>query len=704
MDPKLFNFKYTDRWWSRRKELSGPQVKRPIDEPEYTGGLKRTELQPKQVLVKYGDHSEFITVDFHHGMEFEQLLTQIIRRSTFRLSDTTVAFGIPVIATARYLYPGFHCPLFEPVDEDVIDAGLVIRAFPSDELNHLFVFSVLRELSALVRPYVVSTNRSPNSCPFNESWSTVFGNLWNDLPKLQEANDTLYKIGVGIDTISRETIGEELTMGDYIILHVITVPHRRHFFHFRELEYYQRWLGSVISETGPPREIRDSNGGFNVTQKARDQIMQMTIQSDWNKLSPVVVVDQQDPPSYSRRRTTEEWREVAEEMNREEFGRRDIVPVVPAAPRISVNMTIMNFIDLGITRFPPNIDQFHNLRVIDCSVSRLTSLPDSLGSLTSLQRLDCSRNSLIRLPNSLGGLTSLQWLECSFNRLISLPNSLGGLTSLLELVCSYNRLISLPESLGNLTYLQKLDCSDNPLTSLPNSLGGLTSLLELSCTNNRLTSLPNSLGGLTSLLELHCSYNQLISLPESLGNLTYLYYLDCSYNQLTSLPDSLGSLASLQQLICHQNQLISLPESLGSLTFLQWLSCSNNQLISLPDSLGSLTSLQSLYCSNNRLTSLPESLGRLTSLLELLCSYNQLISLPESLGSLTYLQKLYCSDNPLTSLPIGLLRNVNLEIDIDHTPIERQYGSLLAYKQHMLGTARSKLPASARRSDHFIIF
>src|SRR3989304_6705625 len=110
MDPKLFKFKYTDRWWSRRKELSGPQV-------------KGTILQPKQVLVKYGDHSEFITVAFHHGMEFEQLLTQIIRRSTFRLSDTTVAFGIPVIATARYLYPGFHCPLFEPVDEDVLDAG-----------------------------------------------------------------------------------------------------------------------------------------------------------------------------------------------------------------------------------------------------------------------------------------------------------------------------------------------------------------------------------------------------------------------------------------------------------------------------------------------------------------------------------------------------------------------------------------------------
>jgi len=41
----------------------------------------------------------------------------------------------------------------------------------------------------------------------------------------------------------------------------------------------------------------------------------------------------------------------------------------------------------------------------------------------------------------------------------------------------------------------------------------------------------------------------------------------------------------------------------------------------------------------------------------------------------------------LTSLPIELLRNVNSEIDISHTPIERQYGSHLVYKRQTLGMA-----------------
>ena len=488
MDPKLFKFKYTDRWWTRLKELSGPQVGRPVDDPECTGDLKRAELQPKQVRVKYGDRDEIITVDFHHGIEFEQLLIQIVCRSTFRLSGTRVAFGIPVIATARYLYPGFHCPLFEPVDEDILDAGLVIRAFPSDAVNPLFVFSVLRELSALVRPYVVAANRSSNSCPFNESWSTVFGNLWDDLPKPQEANDTLYKINVGIDPISRETIGEELALGNYIILDVITEPDRRHFFHFRELEGYQRWLGSVISERMERTVVRDS-GLIIITQKARDQIMEMTVQSDWKKLPPVVVVDQQDPPSYSRPRTAEEWRDLGEELDREELGRRGIVPVVPVAPiapRIFVNLTIMNFRDLRIIQFPPNLDQFHNLREIICSGSGLISLPESLGRLPLLHRLKCDDNQLTSLPESLGRLTFLKWLDCSHNLLTSLPQSMGRLTSLLELECSHNQLPSLPESLGSLTSLQKLICWHNQLINLPESMGHLTSLLELQCSHNHM--------------------------------------------------------------------------------------------------------------------------------------------------------------------------------------------------------------------------
>src|SRR3989304_6246387 len=74
---------------------------------------------------------------------------------------------------------------------------------------------------------------------------------------------------------------------------------------------------------------------------------------------------------------------------------------------------------------------------------------------------------------------------------------------------------------------------------------------------------------------------------------------------------------------------------------------------------------------------------------------NRLTSLPNSLGNITSLQWLECSFNPLTSLPIGLLNIDRLVINITNTLIERQYGSLLAYKQQVLGTARSRLPASA---------
>ena len=66
---------------------------------------------------------------------------------------------------------------------------------------------------------------------------------------------------------------------------------------------------------------------------------------------------------------------------------------------------------------PSQIEYFTNLKVLDCSSSKLTFLPWEIGQLSQLQELYCKDNQLTSLPAEIGLLSQLRVLDCNDNEL-----------------------------------------------------------------------------------------------------------------------------------------------------------------------------------------------------------------------------------------------------------------------------------------------
>ena len=92
---------------------------------------------------------------------------------------------------------------------------------------------------------------------------------------------------------------------------------------------------------------------------------------------------------------------------------------------------------------------------LDISEQELTHLPFDIDNYTNLKILNCEKNELTSLDNL---PQSLETLDSGYNKLTNLDNLPP---NLVELNCRYNKLTSL----DNLpTNLQKLDYCGNPLT------------------------------------------------------------------------------------------------------------------------------------------------------------------------------------------------------------------------------------------------
>lgn len=185
------------------------------------------------------------------------------------------------------------------------------------------------------------------------------------------------------------------------------------------------------------------------------------------------------------------------------------------------------------------IENFSNLKKLNCAENRITDLSPLPDTLTSL---DCSKNAMTELDVS--RFTSLTELRCRGLHLEQLDvtalsalklldcgdNALSGLAlrneTLEELYCDSNQLTKLDTR--RCTVLQKLYCQKNELTSI--SLGS-TNLTVLSCADNQLESL--ELADQTSMEELDCSGNQISALI--LSTLKKLNVLNAGHNPLLSL-------------------------------------------------------------------------------------------------------------------------------------------------------------------------
>jgi uncharacterized repeat protein (TIGR01451 family) len=239
--------------------------------------------------------------------------------------------------------------------------------------------------------------------------------------------------------------------------------------------------------------------------------------------------------------------------------------------------------------------------------SRQISSLEGIQQFTNLKLLDCSGNFLTELPVT--NLTTLTYLECSLNHLTALD--VHNLIHLKSLLCSLNPLETL--DVQNLTDLEFLSCADCSLSVL--EVQNLQKLKELHCFSNQLTAL--DVQGLDSLTVLECPFNQLPSL--NLQGLTRLTALNCGRNELDTL--DLHGLPNLQLLGCALNNLTSLDVQL--LPGLKQLYCGSNELTEL--NLYGLAQLERVECAGNELTTL--DLRSSPHLNYLSCEYNQLATL-----------------------------------------------------------------------------
>lgn len=225
------------------------------------------------------------------------------------------------------------------------------------------------------------------------------------------------------------------------------------------------------------------------------------------------------------------------------------------------NIEELNISGLNISDLT-GIENFINLRILDCSGNLLTSL--DLSNNTSLTNLNCSGNPLSSLD--LSNNTSLTGLNCSRNALTSLD--LSNNPNIETLNCRRSRLSSL--DLSNKASLVYVECSDNGIRSL--DVSNSVSLTTLECARNGMTSI--NLTNATNLTDLYCYANKLSSL--NVGTNTSLKVLSCNINELSSLDVSKN--VSLVNLGCTFNQLSSLDVSKNASLLV--LSCDYNDQLS----------------------------------------------------------------------------------------------------------------------------
>jgi Leucine-rich repeat (LRR) protein len=364
----------------------------------------------------------------------------------------------------------------------------------------------------------------------------------------------------------------------------------------------------------------------------------------------------------------------------------------------------------NLSKFPIEITNYTNLKVLWLYQNKITVLPDEIGRLSDLNCLYLWKNRLHNLPSGIGKLTNLSKLGLEGNFLTDLPDEIFNLTNLTQLNLLNNKLtflsskieklnkleylaignqdslLSVPaeiftlkklkylylfsilsdnfsKEIGNLTDLTVLNLSDNKLKSLPVEIGKLTKLTTLCIFNTEIQSIPAEIGKLTKLTKLYLVNNEIQNIPVEIGKLTDLTGLYLSFNNLESLPKAIGNLINLTNLDLSSNRLESLPKTIGNLINLTNLDLSSNRLASLPAEIGKLIDLTDLNLSQNNLECLPKEIVNLVNLTNLDLCFNELESLPAELWELTKLTDLDLTCNYFlgSKLPkeVGNLTNLS---------------------------------------------
>jgi len=140
----------------------------------------------------------------------------------------------------------------------------------------------------------------------------------------------------------------------------------------------------------------------------------------------------------------------------------------------------------GLTTFPEEIFQFHNLEELKLYGNKLTSIPSRIEELKKLGFLMVEDNMLKDLPSSLGNLKELIWLRADDNDIQRPPKELSQLPKFEFLFLVNNNIQEYPEDLCYIESLEQLDLTDNKIKTFPEKIRNLKSLKCLHLKGNPL--------------------------------------------------------------------------------------------------------------------------------------------------------------------------------------------------------------------------
>lgn len=341
------------------------------------------------------------------------------------------------------------------------------------------------------------------------------------------------------------------------------------------------------------------------------------------------------------------------------------------------------------------IEEFLNLRRLDCASNQLTSLDlsrnialkelkcehNALASLdlshnVALEELYCSQNDLTRLDLSQN--ITLETLYCEYNDLSSL--NITDNIALASIYCAHNQIQKL--YVGNNVELSTLNCSDNKLIGL--DLSHNNALSSLICSGNDLTSLNLTQNTLLTILicqhsdklkniniknsnntiisEFRALFNPLLTCiqvdneEDAIANLPPYnswikdprtnYSEDCS-TVIKTLVNDANFERVLIRLGIDQDGIENL-QITGDVSNIESLDISHENIMDLTG-IQDFTGLFELYCEFNNLTSLDLSQNKALILLN--CKGNNLVNLDVGQNiKLTYLD---CQSNELSNLDVS---------------------------------------------------
>lgn len=149
------------------------------------------------------------------------------------------------------------------------------------------------------------------------------------------------------------------------------------------------------------------------------------------------------------------------------------------------------------------------LESINFNRAGLTELPDELSHFSgTLKILSCSLNKISHLGCFIGTFTSLTHLDLASNLLESLPKEMSNLQALIELNIMQNRFKFIPDCVFSLSSLENLLASGNQIEKIDaNGLRRLEKLSTLSLQNNSISQVPPELGLISSLRSIQLEGN-----------------------------------------------------------------------------------------------------------------------------------------------------------------------------------------------------